>query len=131
MPAYYLEALTITLGLILLLAEAFVAGKSKAWVGIAAALGLAVMLGLTCIALGPNAKSEAAWAQWPLWNFYEFDSLAMFYKGRSAEQVGELALGVEINPTCTGRLFIDISQIDIKIPWDFEVPGHALFQPDR
>ena len=36
MPAYYLEALTITLGIILLLAEAFVPAKSKAWVGIAA-----------------------------------------------------------------------------------------------
>lgn len=80
MPAYYLEALTITLGLILLLAEAFVAGNSKAWVGIAAAIGLAVILGLTCIAIGPEAKPAAAWARWPLWNFYQFDALARFYK---------------------------------------------------
>ena len=65
MPAYYLEALTITLGLILLLAEAFVPGNSKAWVGIAAAIGLAVILGLTCIAIGPEAKPAAAWAAWP------------------------------------------------------------------
>ena len=80
MPAYYLEALTVTLGLILLLAEAFVATQSKAWVGIAAALGLAVILGLTGIAIGPEAKPAAAWAQWPLWNFYQFDALARFYK---------------------------------------------------
>lgn len=80
MPAYYLEALTVTLGMILLLAEAFVPGKSKAWVGVAAALGLAVVLGLTCLAIGPEAKPAAAWAQWPLWNFYQFDALARFYK---------------------------------------------------
>ena len=80
MPAYYLEALTITLGLILLMAEAFVPSKSKAWVGILAALGLAAILGLTTIAIGPEAKPDAAWAKWPLWNFYQFDSLAIFYK---------------------------------------------------
>ena len=80
MPAYYLEALTITLGLILLLAEAFVPSKRKGWVGIAAACGLAVILGLTCIAIGPEAKPTAAWAQWPLWNFYQYDALARFYK---------------------------------------------------
>jgi len=80
MPAYYLEALTITLGLLLLLAEALVPSKSKAWVGIAAALGLAAMLGLTCIAIGPEAKPAAAWAQWPLWDFYQYDALARFYK---------------------------------------------------
>jgi NADH-quinone oxidoreductase subunit N len=80
MPAYYLEALTITLGLILLLAETFVAGNNKAWVGIAAAIGLAVILGLTCLAIGPEAKPAAAWARWPLWNFYQYDALARFYK---------------------------------------------------
>jgi NADH-quinone oxidoreductase subunit N len=80
MPAYSLEALTITLGLILLLAEAFVPARSKAWVGVAAALGLTVILGLSGIAIGPEAKPAAAWAQWPLWNFYQFDALARFYK---------------------------------------------------
>jgi NADH-quinone oxidoreductase subunit N len=80
MPAYYLEALTVTLGLVLLIAEAFVARPSKAWVGIAAALGLAAMLVLTCAAIGPDAKPAAAWASWPLWNFYQFDALARFYK---------------------------------------------------
>jgi NADH-quinone oxidoreductase subunit N len=80
MPAYYLEALTVTLGLILLMAEAFVSTKSKAWVGIAAAIGLGAVLVLTTLAIGPDAKPDAAWAKWPLWNFYQFDSLARFYK---------------------------------------------------
>jgi len=80
MPAYYLEALTVTLGLILLMAEAFVSTKSKAWVGITAALGLGVILALTAIAIGPDAKPDAAWAKWPMWNFYQFDHLARFYK---------------------------------------------------
>jgi NADH-quinone oxidoreductase subunit N len=80
MPAYYLEALTVTLGIALLMAEAFVPSRDKGWVGIAAALGLTVILGLTCLAIGPAAKPAAAWAHWPLWNFYAFDGLARFYK---------------------------------------------------
>ena len=80
MPAYYLEALTVTLGLILLMAEAFVPSKNKAWVGIASAIGLAAILGLTFVAISPGDKPDAAWAKWPLWNFYRFDSLARFYK---------------------------------------------------
>ena len=80
MPAYYLEALTVVLGLILLMAEAFVPTRSKAWIGLAAAAGLTVVLALACIAIGPDAKPDAAWAKWPLWNFYQFDSLARFYK---------------------------------------------------
>lgn len=80
MPAYYLEALTVTLGIVLLMAEAFSSAKSKAWVGIAAAIGLAVILLLTFTAIGPEAKPDATWAKWPLWNFYRFDSIARFYK---------------------------------------------------
>lgn len=80
MPAYYHEALTVTLGIILLMAEAFVPAKNKAWVGIAAAIGLVGLLALSCIAIGPDAKPTAAWAQWAIWNFYQFDSLARFYK---------------------------------------------------
>jgi NADH-quinone oxidoreductase subunit N len=80
MPAYYLEALTVTFGLILLMAEAFVSTKSKAWIGIAAASCLGFVLILTTIAIGPEAKPDAAWAKWPLWNFYQFDPLARFYK---------------------------------------------------
>ena len=80
MPAYYLEALTVTLGIVLLMAEAFVPSQSKGWVGMAAAVGLVAILGLTCLAIGPDAKPAAAWAHWPLWNFYSFDTLARFYK---------------------------------------------------
>jgi NADH-quinone oxidoreductase subunit N len=80
MPAYYLEALTVTLGIILLMAETFCSCKSKGWVGIAGATGLAVILVFTFFAIGPDAKPDAAWAKWPLWNFYGFDGLAKFYK---------------------------------------------------
>ncbi|MEY4246166.1 MAG: hypothetical protein RLZZ245_3751 [Verrucomicrobiota bacterium] len=80
MPAYYLEALTVTLGIVLLMAEAFCSCKNKAWVGISAAIGLSIILALTFTAIGPDAKPAAAWASWPLWNFYQFDNLAKFYK---------------------------------------------------
>ena len=80
MPAYYLEALTVTLGIVLLMAEAFCSCKTKSWVGIAAVIGLAVILLLTFTAIGPDAKPDSAWAKWPLWNFYNFDGLAKFYK---------------------------------------------------
>ncbi|MEX1116599.1 MAG: NADH-quinone oxidoreductase subunit N [Akkermansiaceae bacterium] len=81
MPAYYLEALTVTFGIILLMAEAFCSTKSKAWVGIAAAASLVVVLALLFIAIGPDTRPDSEWAKWPLWNFYQFDSLARFYKG--------------------------------------------------
>jgi NADH-quinone oxidoreductase subunit N len=80
MPAYYLEAMTVVLGLVLLLAEAFVPSRGKAWVGAAAAVGLAAVLVCVCFAVGPEANPDAAWATRPLWNFYQFDSLARFYK---------------------------------------------------
>jgi NADH-quinone oxidoreductase subunit N len=81
MPAYYLEAFTVTLGLLLLMAETFVSTKSKAWIGVFAAIGLGLILFvLTPLAIGPDAKPDAPWAGWKLWNFYQFDSLARFYK---------------------------------------------------
>ncbi|TAG10279.1 MAG: NADH-quinone oxidoreductase subunit N [Verrucomicrobia bacterium] len=81
MPAYYLEALTVTLGICLLMAEAFCSTKSKAWVGVSAIIGLSVILALMFVAIGPQDKPDAAWAKWPLWNFYQFDGMAKFYKG--------------------------------------------------
>lgn len=81
MPAYYLEALTVFLGLVLLMVEAFGPKHSKKLVGITAAAGLAFILVLSFFAYGPEAKPDAKWAQWSLWNFYQFDSLARFYKG--------------------------------------------------
>ena len=80
MPAYYLEALTVTLGIVLLMAEAFCSGKNKAWVGISAAAGLTGILIVTFFAVGPDVRPAAGWANWPLWNFYNFDGLARFYK---------------------------------------------------
>ena len=80
MPAYYLEALTVVLGFVILIAEAFVPAKNKSWFGFAGAIGLAGILGLTFLACGPGDKPEAAWAGWPLWNFYQFDGLARFFK---------------------------------------------------
>ena len=82
MPAYYLEALTVVLGLGLLLAEAFSSTPRKSWVGLAAALGLVVILGLNFVAIGPDsARPGAAWPEWQLWNFMVFDGPARYYKG--------------------------------------------------
>jgi NADH-quinone oxidoreductase subunit N len=80
MPAYYLEALTVTLGFVILLVEAFVPAKNKSWIGYLGAVGLGLLLILTFFAVGPEAKPDAEWAKWPLWNFYQFDPLARFYK---------------------------------------------------
>lgn len=80
MPAYYLEALTVTLGLILLMAEAFLSKTSKAWVGKVAAIGLVLLIVAAFFAVGPAERPDRPWATWPLWNFYHFDGLARFYK---------------------------------------------------
>ncbi|HEX7260719.1 MAG TPA: NADH-quinone oxidoreductase subunit N [Luteolibacter sp.] len=96
MPAYYLEALTVTLGIVLLMAEAFCSCKNKSWVGISAVVGLVIILGFTCCAIGLEQqvygsrdingvttlapKFPGGWQGWPLWNFYQFDGLARFYK---------------------------------------------------
>jgi len=77
MPAYYLEALTITLGIILLVAEAFVPTKSKAWLGLAGSAGLLIVLGLLPISAAASSGNQ----DWPIWNFYQFDSMAVFFKG--------------------------------------------------
>lgn len=80
MPAYYLEAFTVVLGFLILLAEAFVPSKNKSWAGFAGAGGLLAILALTFFAVGPAADTGNTWGKWPLWNFYQFDSLARFYK---------------------------------------------------
>src|SRR6476660_9410720 len=86
MPAYYLEALTVALGLILLMAEAFSSNRSKAWIGGIAAVGLTGLIVATFFAVGPETGYLdhgivfRAWTSWPLWNFYHFDGLARFYK---------------------------------------------------
>lgn len=80
MPAYYLEALTVALGIILLMAETFCSSKSKAWVGLTAATGLIIILVFCIFAVGPADRPHSEWAKWPLWHFYGFDNLARFYK---------------------------------------------------
>ena len=81
MPAYYLEALTVTFGILLLVAEAFVPGKQKSWVGLAAILSLLVVLGMTIWAIGPDQATEAKpWTKYALWDLYKFDATARFYK---------------------------------------------------
>jgi NADH-quinone oxidoreductase subunit N len=82
MPAYYLEALTVFLGLVLLMVEAFGPRDSKKLVGFSAAAGLAFILILSFYAVGPEAADPGdKWDSYALWNFYAFDSLARFYKG--------------------------------------------------
>ena len=81
MPAYYLEALTVFLGLVLLMVEAFGPRDSKKLVGWSAAIGLLLIFISSFFVYGPEAKPDAAWAKWSLWNFYAFDGLARFYKG--------------------------------------------------
>jgi len=76
MPAFILEAIVVAIGLILLVAEAFIPSKNKAWVGLSASAGLVFVLILTFLAVGPGDKT----ADWPLWNFYQFDGLARFFK---------------------------------------------------
>jgi len=79
MPAYYLEALTVLLGLALLMLEAFGPAHNKRPIGMFAVFGLGLILIFNFFAVGPQEGSGSA--DWPLWNFYEFDSLARFYKG--------------------------------------------------
>ncbi|MEP4079324.1 NADH-quinone oxidoreductase subunit N [Haloferula sp.] len=81
MPAYYLEAFTVVLGIVLLMIEAFGPSHSKKAIGLSAAAGLAFILVLSFFAYGPDSKPESDFAKWPLWNFYSFDNLARFYKG--------------------------------------------------
>jgi NADH-quinone oxidoreductase subunit N len=81
MPAYLLEALTVALGIVLLMAEAFSSKRTKAWLGAASAIGLGLILLSLCFAVGPVERPDANWATWPLWDLYQFDALSKFYKG--------------------------------------------------
>ncbi|MBB5349844.1 NADH-quinone oxidoreductase subunit N [Haloferula luteola] len=82
MPAYYLEALTVTLGIVLLMLEAFGPAHSKRHIGLIAACGLGLIFIFNLFAIGPDqARPDSAWAGWPLWNLYGYDGIARFYKG--------------------------------------------------
>ncbi len=74
MPAYVLEIVTLSLGLLLLLAEAFIGPQRKRLIGYAAIIGLSItfiLLLFTCSCTGSSA----------FWKFYSPDSVALFYKG--------------------------------------------------
>ncbi len=79
MPAYYLEAATVALGLVLLLLEAFLEKSDRrvvAWLGIA---GLSGILVATFGATGAPADIPAGELS-SFWSFYTADKLAIFYK---------------------------------------------------
>ncbi len=80
MPAYYLEALTITLGLILLWPKPLSPAKTRpgsasprpsAWPSSSAS---------PASPSGRRPSPRPHGRRWPLWNFYQFDALARFYK---------------------------------------------------
>jgi len=73
-PAYYLEAIVVGLGLVLLLGDAFVEGRDKRWLWWLGLLGLAVVFALTFFARGGEGG---------FWNYYTYEtgSFAGFYKG--------------------------------------------------
>ncbi len=74
MPAYYLEIAVVVLGLVLLLAEAFVSGRDKRILGWVAILGLAGVFVLNFFVQGGEGG---------FWNYYTYDkgSFAGFFKG--------------------------------------------------
>src|SRR6478735_4501848 len=73
MPAYYLEVAVVTLGLVLLMLEAFATGGDKRFVGHIAIAGLgAVFAALFFVDRTPGTSV--------FWQFYTADSLAMTYK---------------------------------------------------
>lgn len=74
MPAYVLEIVTLSLGLLLLLAEAFTGPSQKRRIGYAAIIGLTATLCLLPFACTCQGST-------PFWTFYTADRLALFYKG--------------------------------------------------
>ena len=77
MPAIYLEAAVVVLGIVLMLMEAFVDKADKSFIGKIGIVGLAVIfLGLFMVE-GPKDSN----AHWAIWSFYAVDPTALFYKG--------------------------------------------------
>ena len=73
MPAYYLEIIVVVLGLILLMAEAFMNRRTKDSIAFLAIIGLGVVLGL--LMFGTDCEHQT------IWGVYEVDHWAHFYKG--------------------------------------------------
>jgi len=80
MPAFYLEALTVLLGLGLLMFDAFGPATNKKLVGVAAVIGLSAILVASFFAAGPASAPDIYWAKWSMWQFYELDGTALFFK---------------------------------------------------
>ena len=76
MPAYVLEIVTLSLGLILLLAEAFIGPEKKRLIAYGAIIGLT---GVLCLLPFVSLSTEIT----GFWGFYTADKLALFYKGLS------------------------------------------------
>lgn len=76
MPAYVLEIVTLSLGLILLLAEAFIGPEKKRLIAYGAIIGLT---GVLCLLPFVSLSTETT----GFWGFYTADKLALFYKGLS------------------------------------------------
>ena len=76
MPAYYLEAAVVVLGIVLMLMEAFVEKADKGIIARLGIVGLLIIFVSLFFAQGPADGSTMA-----LWNFYAFDATAQFYKG--------------------------------------------------
>lgn len=77
MPAYVLEIITLALGLVLLLAEAFIGPTKKRYIGYGAIAGLSVVL-ISLFFAASHAPETTGF-----WSFYTADKLALFYKGIS------------------------------------------------
>jgi len=71
----YLEVFVVTLGIVMLMVEAFVASTDKRYLAYAGIVGLAVVLGASFF-VNPGAISEHA----PYAGFYTADNMAMLFK---------------------------------------------------
>lgn len=76
MPAYYLEAAVVLLGIVLMLAEAFADKVDKGMVARLGMLGLGAVFVALFFAEGPEAGDAS-----PIWRFYAVDKAGLFYKG--------------------------------------------------
>ncbi|MGD1978676.1 MAG: NADH-quinone oxidoreductase subunit N [Akkermansiaceae bacterium] len=76
MPSYLLEIIVLSLGLILLVFEAFTSPKKKSWIALVAIFGL--VFTLICVFF---AKSGFGDENRELTRFYAWDPMARFFKG--------------------------------------------------
>jgi len=77
MPVYYLEALVVGLGLVLLMLEAFMGKTDRRVIAWLAILGLSGILVATFSVVPPSDETISGST---FWSFYTADKLAIFYK---------------------------------------------------